>query len=50
MATRDFTINGAAHTGITVSSLSRALEFWEGLLGSEVLYRVVCIPPTSSRM
>lgn len=39
MASPSFTINSANHTGITVSSLSKALKFWEGLLGGKILYR-----------
>lgn len=39
MSSQNFTINSANHTGITVSSLSESLKFWEGLLGGEVLYR-----------
>lgn len=39
MAFRSFKINSANHTGITVSSLTEALKFWEGLLGGKILYR-----------
>lgn len=34
-----FTVHSADHTGITVSDLDRALEFWHGALGFELLRR-----------
>lgn len=39
MPARTYEIQGAGHTGFTVSSMIGALKFWEDLLGSEVLYR-----------
>lgn len=39
MASQSFTINSANHTGITVSSLTESLKFWQGLLGGKILYR-----------
>lgn len=39
MTTHSFTINSFNHTGITVSSLTESLKFWEGLLGGQILYR-----------
>lgn len=39
MAASQFSVLKKAHTGITVSSLQHALEFWQGLLGGQLLYR-----------
>lgn len=39
MASHGFTINSINHAGITVSSLTESLKFWEGLLGGTILYR-----------
>lgn len=39
MASREFTVQSANHTGFTVTSLDKALAFWHDLLGLPVLYR-----------
>lgn len=36
MRTKSFQIAGADHTGITISNLERALEFWRNILGFEL--------------
>ena len=37
--TKSFRIIAADHTGITVSNLERALEFWQNVLGFELSHR-----------
>jgi catechol 2,3-dioxygenase-like lactoylglutathione lyase family enzyme len=39
MSNAPFRIIGADHTGITVSSLERSLEFWQNVLGFEFSHR-----------
>ena len=38
-STTTWRVTGARHAGITVSDLSRSLEFYEGTLGLELLWR-----------
>jgi catechol 2,3-dioxygenase-like lactoylglutathione lyase family enzyme len=39
MSTKPFRIIAADHTGITVSNLERALDFWQNVLGLELSHR-----------
>src|SRR5437879_2230215 len=39
MSSASFRIIAADHTGITVSNLERALEFWQNVLGFELSHR-----------
>jgi catechol 2,3-dioxygenase-like lactoylglutathione lyase family enzyme len=39
MATNDFSVQSANHTGFTVASLDSALAFWHGLLGLPIIGR-----------